>query len=57
MKILVDTNIVIDYITIREPFYEAAYNIVKLCADKQIKGVMGCTFDSNCLLFIEKAND
>ena len=40
MKILVDTNIVIDYITIREPFYEAAYNIVKLCADKQIKGVM-----------------
>ena len=30
MKVLVDTNILVDYITVREPFYENAYEIIKL---------------------------
>ncbi|MBQ8134277.1 MAG: PIN domain-containing protein [Clostridia bacterium] len=54
MKILVDTNIVIDYITIREPFYEAAYKIVKLCADKQIKGVMAVHSIPNVYYLLRK---
>ena len=28
MKVLVDTNILVDYITVREPFYENAYEIL-----------------------------
>ena len=40
MKVLVDTNILVDYITVREPFYENAYEIIKLCSDKMITGVI-----------------
>lgn len=37
MKVLVDTNILIDYITIREPFYDSAFKVITLCADKKVK--------------------
>ena len=37
MKILVDTNVVTDYITMREPFYKKAYEVMMLCADKKVE--------------------
>jgi len=40
MIVLVDTNILVDYITMREPFYEAAHRIVTISSDKIIKGII-----------------
>ena len=34
MRILIDTNVLIDYIANREPFANAAEDIVVLCKDR-----------------------
>ena len=38
MKILIDTNILIDYILERQPFTASAEKIIVLCKDKKIDG-------------------
>lgn len=38
MVILIDTNVVLDYLTMRQPYYEDARNIMRVCADEQIQG-------------------
>ena len=35
MKILIDTNILLDFIIGREPFYENADKILNLCVNKK----------------------
>lgn len=40
MRILIDTNILLDAIIGREPFFPAADAILKRCAEKKISGVM-----------------
>lgn len=38
MVVLVDTNVIIDYLATREPFYKAASEIVTKCAQKELTG-------------------
>ena len=38
MVILIDTNIALDFLTMRQPYYDDARNIIRLCADEQVKG-------------------
>lgn len=38
MKVLIDTNVLIDYMTRRESFFDEAKKIIGLCADNKIKG-------------------
>lgn len=38
MVILIDTNVALDYLTMRQPYYEDARNIMRVCADEQIQG-------------------
>lgn len=38
MKVLIDTNILIDYISKREPYFEAADKIIMLCANEKLEG-------------------
>lgn len=38
MVILIDTNVALDYLTMRQPYYEDARNIMRACADEQIQG-------------------
>lgn len=38
MVILIDTNVALDYLTMRQPYYEDARNIMRICADEQIQG-------------------
>lgn len=38
MTILVDTNVIIDFLITREPFYEASSEIIKKCADGELTG-------------------
>lgn len=35
MKVLLDTNVIIDYLVTREPFYEASSGVIKKCAKKE----------------------
>ena len=38
MKVLIDTNVLIDYISKREPFFDAANKVIMLCANDTISG-------------------
>lgn len=38
MKALIDTNVLIDYMTQREPFFDDAKKIIGFCTDNKIKG-------------------
>ena len=40
MIILVDTNVVIDFLITREPFYAASADIMKKCASGEITGYL-----------------
>lgn len=43
MKLLIDTNIFIDVLGHREPFYENSYSILTLCENKKIKGFISAS--------------
>lgn len=38
MVVLVDTNVIIDFLITREPFYESSLKIIKKCAGKELDG-------------------
>lgn len=38
MVILIDTNIALDFLTMRQPYYDDAREIIRICADEQICG-------------------
>ena len=38
MLVLIDTNIILDMLEKREPFYESSNNVLSLCASQKIKG-------------------
>lgn len=38
MVVLVDTNVVIDFLITREPFYEASAEVIMKCANKELDG-------------------
>ena len=40
MVILVDANVIIDYVASREPFYRDAYKIMEMCYSKKVEGYM-----------------
>ena len=52
MRVLVDTNILLDALLGREPYFDNADKIIKLCADKKIEGFMA----ANSLGFFWKPN-
>lgn len=38
MKVLVDTNVIIDFLLTREPFYRASLEVIKKCASREVIG-------------------
>ena len=40
MRVLIDTNILVDLLLGREPYYDIAYDILTMCADKKIYGYL-----------------
>lgn len=41
MRVLIDTNIMLDALIGRQPYYDFADAIIKLCADKKISEKVG----------------
>lgn len=55
MRILIDTNILLDAIIGREPFFPAADAILKCCAEKKIAGVMAAHSIPNMFFILRHA--
>lgn len=55
LRILVDTNILLDYLLCREPYEQAARNIVIACKQKQVSGCIAAHSISNIFFILRKA--
>lgn len=54
MKILIDTNILIDYFMERKPYFENANSIIILCSDDKLKGGIAAHSVSNAIYIMRK---
>ena len=53
-KILLDTNILLDYLLMREPFYDNASEIVRRCVDGIYRGCVAAHSISNMFFILRK---
>lgn len=56
-RILVDTNVLLDYLLTREPFYEDAVKIIHACVDGEVKGCIAAHSISNMFFILRKDYD
>lgn len=54
MKVLIDTNIILDVLCKRPDFYEASAQIFKLCEVKKIIGVISALSNPNIMYILRK---
>ena len=54
MKVLIDTNVLLDVLAERYPFYIPAKKIIDLCDFKKIKGVMSAHSVTNIFYILRK---
>ena len=60
MRVLIDTNVILDALVGRQPYFDNADKIIKLCADKIIHGCLAAHSISNIFYILRKdmsAND
>ena len=56
-KILLDTNILLDYLLMREPFYDNASEIVRRCVDGIYIGCVAAHSISNMFFILRKTTN
>ena len=54
MRVLVDTNVLLDYLLNREPFSEHARKIILSCKEKKIQGCIAAHSISNMFFILRK---
>ena len=55
MVVLIDTNVIIDFLVARKPFYEASYEIVSRCISREINGYIAFHSIPNLWYILRKA--
>ena len=55
MKVFLDTNVLVDYLNKREPFFEDAASIIGICLSGQAKGVLSALSVVNAAYIMRKA--
>lgn len=53
-RVLVDTNVLLDYLLTREPFYKDAEKIVLACVDGKVKGCIAAHSVPNMFFILRK---
>ena len=54
MKILIDTNVIMDSLIGREPFFEDSDKILKLCSDHKVEGYIAGHTITNLFYLLRK---
>ncbi len=52
MRVLVDTNVVMDALEGQAPFFDASNQVLKICALKQVEGYLAAHSITNPFLFV-----
>lgn len=55
MVVLIDTNVLLDFLLGREPYFSDADKIIKLCANQKIRGFMAAHSVPNMFYILRKA--
>lgn len=55
LRVLVDTNVLLDFVLCREPYEQAARNIVIACKQKKVMGCIAAHSISNMFFILRKA--
>lgn len=56
-RILIDTNVLLDYLLTREPFYEEAKKVILTCTEGNTKGCIAAHSISNMFFILRKDYD
>ena len=54
MRVLMDTNIMLDFLTKREPYFDAADTIMNMCRKKEISGFIAAHSIMNAFFILRK---
>lgn len=57
MVILVDTNVIIDFLTTREPYFDASSKVIAKCADGELTGYIAFHSIPNLWYILRKVPD
>lgn len=55
MRILVDTNVIVDDFLKREPFYQDSHKIVQLCSGDEVEGFLAAHSITNLFYILRKS--
>ena len=55
MRVFLDTNVLLDYLLAREPFYKDAVILVDLCSNSTFHGIISSLTVVNCFYILRKA--
>ncbi len=55
MRIMIDTNVVLDVLMKREPFFRASYEVMKRSALEQVEGFVSATAATDVFYLLRKA--
>ena len=55
MKIMIDTNVVLDVLLRREPFFQASYEVMKRSALEQVEGFVSATAATDIYFLLRRA--
>lgn len=55
MAVLIDTNVIIDFLTTREPFFEASKKVLTKCSDGEVEGYLAFHSVPNLWYILRKA--
>ena len=55
MKIMIDTNVVLDVLLRREPFFQASYEVMKQSALEQVEGFVSATAATDIFYLLRRA--
>jgi len=56
MRVLIDTNVIIDFIADRQPFSESAFAIMNLCVNSKITGFIAAHTIANIFYILRKSH-
>lgn len=56
MVILIDTNVALDFLTMRQPFYADARKVIMICAEGRVRGYLAFHSLPNIFYILRKSH-
>ena len=54
MRLMIDTNVLLDVLVKREPFYEASREVLRLCEEKKVQGFLSASAATDIFYLVRR---